>query len=173
MSRRYSGSDIFWLSAVPATLLGLGGLAIMGRYWFSRDKRRKQSMIGNMHILQHHLHSYAMNHNENFPLRITALVDEGYMPWFPENPYVGGPIGEVKPGCRLIPGGFSYLPLRDKTSGEIVAATLIGYSKSPCLRMPAFSALPYLPNDLPYAFCRFAETTGFLPENMNDMELAS
>lgn len=172
MSRRYSGSDIFWLSAVPATLLGLGGLAIMGRYWYSRDKRRKQSLVGNMNILQHHLHSYAMNHAENFPLRITALVDEDYMPWFPENPYTGGPITEVRPGDRLIPGGFSYLPLRDKTSGEIVAATLIGYGKSPCMKMPVLPPLPDLPAALPWMFCRFAETTGFLPEDMDDLELA-
>jgi len=173
MSRRPYETDVLWLALLPVAVLGFGGIVLGAALWSRRERRRQRTLATNMDHLLHHLHNYAIANDENFPLKLDRLVDEGYIPWLPANPFTGGPVEEVLPGQRHVPGGFTYLPWRDKSSGEVVAATLVGYGRSPRLRGVALPPYPGLPLELPWPYCHYLETTGFLPESPDEIEPAN
>jgi len=91
----------------------------------------------NLHILQLAAERYATDDPTGvglYPNSIGQAANLGYLPFnqLPENPYNGQPMHEVALGEQPVPGGYTYLTLKEEIAPGYVFPTaylLVAYSR--------------------------------------------
>lgn len=98
-----------------------------------KPKARTAEAKQNLHAIHLALERYAVDDpHGSYPLRLSQLRDEGYLPEFPRNPYKlgrgGGPIGPMHevPLGEYAPGGVTYVPLTVDIYDEQLGAARMG-----------------------------------------------